>query len=97
MKSHMKISWFMAFYKKPWLVQNHCILNLIKEIRFIKVYDGTKYLVLFPDNIFDLICNTIRNFIRIKSGITYVFSHNFTKIKVSSYDCFASRKRVCFS
>ena len=52
----MKISWFMAFYKKPWLVQNHCILNLIKEIRFIKVYDGTKYLVLFPDNIFDLIC-----------------------------------------
>ena len=37
-------------------------------------------------DIYDVIYNRIRNLISQKSGITYVFSHNYAKIKVDSHD-----------
>ena len=51
---------------------------------FIRVYDGTRYLALFGSGKYDLIYNRIRYLIGIKSGITYVISHNYARIKVYS-------------
>ena len=51
---------------------------------FIRVYDGTSNLVLFGAEKFDFIYNRIRYLIGIKSGITYVISHNYARIKVYS-------------
>ena len=47
MKNHMKIFWFITFHTKLWLVQNHCVLGSIKHNEFIRVYERTRYLVLF--------------------------------------------------
>ena len=59
---------------------------------FIGVYDGTRYLVLFGDEKYDFIYNRIIYLIGVKSGITYVISHNYAKIKVDSYDSLPSEK-----
>ena len=48
---------------------------------FIRVYDGTKYLVLFVNEKYDSIYNRIRYLISVKSGITYIISHNYAKSK----------------
>ena len=53
---------------------------------FIRVFDGTRYLVLFGSEKYDFIYSRIRYLIRVKSGITYVISCNNAKIKVDSYD-----------
>ena len=37
---------------------------------FIRVYDGTRYLVLFESEKYDFIYNKIRYLISVKSGIT---------------------------
>ena len=44
---------------------------------FIRVYNRTSYLVLFGTRKYDVILN-----LRVRSGIAYVISHNFAKIKV---------------
>ena len=48
---------------------------------FIRVYDGTKYLVLFRCEKYDFIYNRIRYLISVKSGITYVISKIMLKSK----------------
>ena len=53
---------------------------------FIRIYYGTRYLVLFGSEKFDAIHNRIRYLISLKSSITYVSSHYYVKIKVDSYD-----------
>ena len=53
---------------------------------FIRVYDGTRYLVLFGPENYDDIYSRIRYLISQKRGITYAFSHYYPKIKVDSYD-----------
>ena len=40
----------------------------------------------------DVIVNRIRYFTSVKSGITYIFSHYFTKIKVDSYNSLHTEK-----
>ena len=52
----------------------------------MRVYDGTSYLTLFGSEKYDAIYDRIRYLISLKSGITYIFSHDLTKIKVDSYD-----------
>ena len=52
---------------------------------FIRICDGIRYLVLFAMEKHDSIYKRIRYRIR-KSGIKYVFSHNYGKIKVDSND-----------
>ena len=59
---------------------------------FIRVYDGTRYLVLFGSDKYDLIYNRIRYLTGVKSGITYVISHNNQFIQF-----FTSRKNNHFS
>ena len=44
---------------------------------FIRIYDGTRCLTLFGCKKYDAIYNKIRYLISQKSGITYIFSHNF--------------------
>ena len=53
---------------------------------FIRVLDGTRYLVLFGREKYDFVYNRIRCLIGVQSGITYVISHNYIKIKAGSHD-----------
>ena len=55
---------------------------------FIRIYDGSKYLVLLGPAIY----NKIRYLISLKGGITDVFSYYYTKIKVDSYDSLPTKK-----
>ena len=59
----------------------------------IRVYDGTRYLVLFGSGKYDFIYTRIRYFISVKTGITYVTSHNYAKMKVDLYDSFPDIKK----
>ena len=63
---------------------------------FIRVYDGTRYLVLFSPEKYDAICNRIRYLISQRSGITYVTSHDYARIKVDSYDSLPLKKTLTF-
>ena len=53
---------------------------------FIRVYDGARYSVLLGPKKYDAIYNRIRYLISQKSGITFVFSHNYVRIKIDPYD-----------
>ena len=63
---------------------------------FIRVYYGTRYLVLFEKEKYDSIYNSIRYLISVKSGTTYVISHNYAKIKVDSYKSLPLEKIITF-
>ena len=79
------------------MVQEHYVL-FVKVLGFTGIYDGTRYLVLFADEKFDLICDKIRYLMGVKSGITYAFSHNtkFAKTKVDLCDSSPLAKTVDF-
>ena len=51
---------------------------------FLKVYDGTRYLVLLGSEKHDSISDRIRYLISVKSCIAYIISYNFASIKVDS-------------
>ena len=53
---------------------------------FIRVYYGTRCLVLFGSKKHGSIYTRIRYVISVKTGITFIISHNYSKIKVVSYD-----------
>ena len=61
---------------------------------FIKVCDGIRYLVLFGSERYDAIYNRIRYLISQKSFIAYVFSHNYAKSKVNSFDSLPPEKTL---
>ena len=69
-------------------------ISFEKLDRFIRVYDRTRYLVLFGLVIYDAIYNRIRYLISEKSGATYVFSHNYGIIKVDSYGSLPLEKNI---
>ena len=46
---------------------------------FIRLCDGTRYLVLFGSEKYDSFYNRIRYLISVKSGITYKIFHNYAK------------------
>ena len=52
---------------------------------FIRIYDGARH---------DAIYSRIIYLLSQKSGIPYIFSRYFTKIKVDSYDTFPKEKRL---
>ena len=74
MKNHMKIFWFITFHTK------------LKIDGFISAYYAARFLVLFGAEKYDSIYKRIIYLIRIESGITYVFSHNYRRIKFNLYD-----------
>ena len=53
---------------------------------FNKIYDGTRYLVLFGTEQYNAIYNKIRYLTSEKSGITNSITHNFAKIRIDSYN-----------
>ena len=63
---------------------------------FIRVYDETTCLVSFESEKYDFIYNRIIYPINVKSGIKYVISHNYVKIKVDSYDPLPLEKTMTF-
>ena len=63
---------------------------------FVRVYDGTRYIVLFGAEKYDSIYNKVRYYIGIKGGTTYVFSHNYARFKVDSYDFLLLEKTFNF-
>ena len=84
------------------LVYNISCKNLIaKPLRirfykiygFIRIYDGTRYLVLFGSEKYDYTCSRIRYLISVKSGITYIISNNYAKIKVESFSSLPQGKQ----
>ena len=46
---------------------------------FIKVYDGIRCLILFGSEKYGFIYNRIRCLVSVKSGVTYIISHNYAK------------------
>ena len=61
---------------------------------FIRIYDGTRYLITLGPEKYHAIYNRIRYLISIKGGITYIFSHYFAKIKIDSYNSLPIEKRL---
>ena len=51
---------------------------------FIRVYDRTRFLILFGSQKYDYIYNRIRYLLFEKGVITDIISHNYTKIEVDS-------------
>ena len=70
----------------------HLIFNKIDGL--IRVFNGSRYLVLLGPGKYDVICNRFRYLVGLKSGLTYVFSHSYTKIKVDSHDYFPLEKAL---
>ena len=64
--------------------------------RFIRTFDGTKYLVLFGSEKYNSIYNRIRYLISVKRGITDIISHDYAKIKVDSYVSLPAKKAMTF-
>ena len=71
-------------------------IRLGKMNGFIRVYNKTRYLFLFGGEKYDFIYNRIRYPIGVKSGITYIFSLNYAKIKVDSYNSLPLEKTLNF-
>ena len=63
---------------------------------FIRVYDGTRYLVLFGSEKYDSIYDRIRYLISVKSDITSIISHNYATTNVYSYDSVRLERTVTF-
>ena len=61
---------------------------------FIRVYDGTRYLLLFESEKYDLIYYRIRYLIGVESGIMYVVSDSDAKIIVGPCDCLSLQKTL---
>ena len=65
---------------KPLRVRFH------KVDGFIKVFDGTRHLVLFGTERYDAIDDRIRYLISQKSGIVYIIGDNFARIRIEPYN-----------
>ena len=52
----------------------------------IRVYDGNRYLILFNPEKYSASYNRIRFLISQESDITYIYSHNYARIKTDSCD-----------
>ena len=61
---------------------------------FTRISDTARYLTLFGPEKYDAIYDRIRYLISLKSGIKYILSHYFAKIKVDSYDSLPIEKRL---
>ena len=53
---------------------------------FIKIYDGTRCLVLFCQSWYNEICDRIKYLINKESGIADSINHNFAKIRIDWYN-----------
>ena len=73
------------FSYKTLIGTNLLCIRFDKTDGFIRVYNGTRYLVLFGDEKYDLIYNRIRYLIGVKSGVAYVISLYYANVNVDLY------------
>ena len=71
----------------------HLRTRFEKIDKFIRISDGTRYLVLFGSEKYDAIQNKIRNLVSLKGSITYVFSLYYAEIKIDSYNSLPIEER----
>ena len=84
-KSYENILIYGISYKK-FIVPEPLHTRFSKLDRSVRVYDGTRYLVLFNLAKLDVIYYAIRYLIGLKSGIANIFSYNFGKVRINSDD-----------
>ena len=68
----------------------------MKKHRFIKIYDGIRYLVLFCSEKYNAIYDRINYLISKKNGITNSVNHNFARIKIDSCNSLPMEKTLTF-
>ena len=76
--------------KKPLDIFLHEIVG------FIKICNGIRYLALYGSSKCDAIYNKIRYLKSQKNGITYTIDHNFTSMKIDSYNTLTKEKTLTF-
>ena len=85
----------MIFHTKLLCVPLHVRFNKTDE--FIKIYNGTRYLVLFgPERMMQFMIELDIYLISEKSAITYSISHNSARIKTYSYNSLPIGKTSTF-
>ena len=89
----MKIFWFMTLHRKFWFVQKYFFVRFDKVDGFIRVYDGTRYLVLLDPEKYEVFYNGIICLISQKSVITFFSSRNYGKVKIDSFDSLPLEKK----
>ena len=91
MKNHTNIFSFMTFYK-TLIGPIPLRIRFNKVDGFTRICNGTRYLKFFGSEKYDAISNRIRYLVSLKNSLIYVFSHNYAKIKVDSYDLLPTEK-----
>ena len=76
------------------LIYWHLLGLFGKIVGFIRVYNGTRHLVLFVGEKYDFICTRIRYVIEVKCGIMYVTSHKYANIIIDSNNSLTLEKRL---
>ena len=69
-------------------------LRFNKVNGFIRAYDGIRYLVLFGSEKYNAIYHKIRYLSSQESGITYIISNKFARIKIDSSDSLPLQKTL---
>ena len=77
---------------KTFMGAKPLLIRFAKIDGIIKIYDGTKYLVLFGPERYHAIYGRIRYLISQKICITYSIDHNFARIRIGSYDSLPIKK-----
>ena len=85
-KKSPKNIWIYAILYKTLVDPKPLRMRFYKINGFIRIYDGNKYLTLPESEEHDPIYNRMRYIISLESGITYISSQNFAKIKIDSFD-----------
>ena len=91
LKSYEKIL-FYNFSCKTLIGDKPLRISFDKTDRFIKVYDGNRYLVLLGDEEYESIYNRIRDLIGVKSDIRNVISPNYARIEFDLYNSSYKKK-----
>ena len=63
---------------------------------FNKIYDGIRYLILYDYEKYNAIYDRVKYHVYEKSGITDSINHNFTRIRIDSYNSFPIVKILTF-
>ena len=86
MRKHKKIFYLITNISYKTMIDAKLLRIRFDEVDgFIRVYDGTRYLVLLWSEKYDFIYNRIGYLMRVKGCITYVISHKYAKIKSNDF------------
>ena len=67
--------------------------NFVKADRFIRIYEGTRYLLLFGPKKYNVIYDRIRYLISQKK-VLHVFSHSSARVKIGSHNSLLVEKNI---